>query len=300
MTRNTTTLAALVAGVLALGACDGGSTGSQTAKVSLRLFDAPGDLASAQVTVKEIYLQGSSAADSLGHKVVLYSGNGTFDLLTLSGGKTVELAKDVTIPAGTYSQLRFVITDATITTTSGATFSTAAGTLKCPSCAQSGLKVKLPGGSVTLEGGGNLMGIDFDVSQSFGHEAGNSGKWVMHPVISATNFEVAGGISGSVAAAPGVALPACGGAATDLTKFVPQATSGDVTRSGTTAATGAYTIPFVAPGTYTMGYATAVGFANGDTLTYTAAATPASVAVGSGQAATANYSVTAAACKPHA
>jgi hypothetical protein len=301
MRNRKATFAALMAGALALGACDGGSTGSKTANVSLRLFDAPGDLTSAQVTVKEIYLQGSSSGDSLDHKVVLYSGGGTFDLLTLSGGKTVELVKDVSIPAGTYSQMRFVITGASVTTKTGATYSTQAGTLKCPSCAQSGLKVNLPGGAVTLEGGGNVVGVDFDVSQSFGHEAGNSGNWVMHPVITASSFTVAGNISGTVATATGVALPTCGGAATTLTTFVPQATAGDVTRSGTTQATGAYTIAFVAPATYTLGYAQKVGFANGDTLTYTAAATPASVTVASGQNVTgANYTVTAAACKPHA
>lgn len=299
--RTIRTTLAVLAGTLALGACEGGSTGSNNANVTVRLFDAPGDLATAQVQVKEIYLQGSSDADSLNQRIVLYSGGGTFDLLTLTGGTTVDLVKNVSIPAGTYSQLRFVIGDATITTRTGQTFSTAAGTLKCPSCATSGLKVKLPGGSVKLADGGNVLGVDFDVSQSFGREAGNSGHWVMHPVISATTFTISGGISGTVATATGVTLPACGGAATDLTKFVPTATAGDVTRSGTTTAAGAYTIPFVAPATYTMGYAAAVGFANGDTLQVTATATPASVTVASGATTTgASYSITAASCKPHA
>jgi len=299
--RTIRTTLALLAGTLALGACEGGSTGSRNASVTVRLFDAPGDLATAQVQIKEIYLQGSSDADSLNGRIVLYSGNGTFDLLTLSGGRTVDLVKDVAIPAGTYSQMRFVITSATITTKTGQSFSTGAGTLTCPSCAQSGLKVKLPGGSVKVTDGGNVLGVDFDVAQSFGREAGNSGRWVMHPVVTASTFSLSGGITGTVATATGVTLPTCGGAATDLTKFVPQATAGDVTRSGTTTAAGAYTIPFVAPATYTMGYAAAVGFANGDTLNLTATATPPTVTVASGATATgAAYSITAASCKPHA
>jgi hypothetical protein len=40
-----------------------------------------------------------------------------------------------------------------------------------------------------------------------------------------------------------------------------------------------------------------VGFANGDTLTFTAAATPATVAVRSGEDARADYTVSGAACK---
>jgi hypothetical protein len=301
MRHRKTTFMAVMAGTLALAACEGGTgTGSGNGSVTVRLFDAPGDLASATVQISEIYLQGSTAADSLSHKVVLYSGNGTFDLLTLSGGTTVDLVKDVAVPAGTYSQMRFVVTSATVKTRAGATFSTADGTLKCPSCAQSGLKVNLPGGGVKVTDGGNVVGVDFDVAQSFGREAGNSGKWVMHPVITASTFTLSGGISGTVAAATGVALPTCGGAATDLTKFVPQATADGITRSGTTAAGGAYTIPFVAPGASTMGYASTVGFANGDTLTYAATPTPPTVTVASGQTATgANYSITAASCKPH-
>jgi hypothetical protein len=94
-----------------------------------------------------------------------------------------------------------------------------------------------------------------------------------------------------------VALPACGGAASDLTRFVPQASAGEVTVSGTTTADGSYAISYVAPDDYTLGYEAALGFENGDTLNFTAAATPAGVSVGSGATATANYLVSGASCK---
>jgi hypothetical protein len=32
----------------------------------------------------------------------------------------------------------------------------------------------------------HLILVDFDASQSFGQAAGNSGQWVMHPVVQAT------------------------------------------------------------------------------------------------------------------
>jgi hypothetical protein len=33
--------------------------------------------------------------------------------------------------------------------------------------------------------------VDFDVAESFGQEGSGSGQWVMHPVINATDFQVA-------------------------------------------------------------------------------------------------------------
>ena len=44
-------------------------------------------------------------------------------------------------------------------------------------------------GSVRLEGNSNILLVDFDVAQSFGHQAGGSGRWVMHPVVMATDFQ---------------------------------------------------------------------------------------------------------------
>lgn len=280
---------------LGMAACDD-PAGDDSARVTLRLTDAPGDLSEANVQIRQVYLVGEGG-DSLRNRLVLYDGGGTFNLLTLSGGATAELARDVVVPAGTYSQVRIVIGDATIRTREGATFSTASNTLQCPSCAQSGLKVKLPGGAVRLDEDTNVLLLDFDVSQSFGRQAGRSGRWVMRPVVTATRFETAGGITGTVSLAPGVTLPACGGAATDLTRFVPRATAGDVTLSGRTEATGAYRISFVPPGTYTLGFANAVGFANGDTLAVAATPSTPSVTVGSGGNAAANYSITSASCR---
>lgn len=285
-------LAALIG--LGLAACDT-STGNNNARVSIRFTDAPGDFVSAEVEVEQIYLQGAS--DDGSGRVVLYDAGEVFDLLTLTDGVTALLAEGVVVPAGTYSDLRIVVGDATVTTEDGATYSTEDGTLTCPSCAQSGLKIKLPGGSVRLEGDSNILLVDFDVAQSFGQQAGGSGRWVMHPVVHATDFQATGALSGDVVLAEGVTLPAtCGGAAVDLTSFVPQATFGDLVLSGSTDAEGAFSFPFVAPGTYTLGYAAEVEFDNGDTLQFTAEPSVTSATITSGGSATANYTITEATC----
>lgn len=292
MRRNAMNAALTLAMAFGLAACDDPSS-SDMARVQLLLTDAPGDLASAEVTISEIYFQGSEG------RVTLFEGSATHDLLDLQNGVTAELA-DVVIPAGSYSQLRLIIESATITSVDGDTYSTENGTLTCPSCAQTGIKVNMPGGSVTLEGDAQVLLIDFDVAQSFGHKAGQSGRWVMHPVVHATDFETSGGISGTVALAEGVALPAtCGGAAVTLAHFVPTATStadAAIVLSGRTDTSGSFSFPFVAPGTYALGFGKAE-FDNGEVLTFTATVAPETVTVASGgSVASAAYTVTGATC----
>ena len=299
------TLGALVATALALSAC-GDSVGSDTARLSIMLTDAPGDLAEAWVEIEQIYLQGEG-----GRIVLRDQSTGLIDLLTLQND-VAGLVQDAVVPAGSYSELRFVLGDAYIRTVDGAVHATqgaalpagttADGKLNCPSCAQSGLKVKLPGGAVSLDDESTILVVDFDVSQSFGHQAGRSGQWVMHPVLHATEFSVGGTISGTVTLAEGVTLPAtCGGAAVGLAHFVPRALIGaDTVASGAVDASGAYKIRFLAPATYTLAHAPAITFEDGSTLGFTATATPASVTVTSGATATADYTITAATCTPKA
>jgi hypothetical protein len=99
-----------------------------------------------------------------------------------------------------------------------------------------------------------------------------------------------------VSVAQGVALPTCGGSPVAVTAFVPQATAGAETYTSTVGTDGRYRIT-VAPGTYTMSYAPALSFANGDSLMITAAPSAPSAAVASGGTATVDYSISAATCK---
>jgi hypothetical protein len=294
---------------LAMGACDGNGTGSGgPARVSIRLTDAPGDLKEAWVKIDRIYLKGGPAdSTSNGNVDLLTTTTDWVDLLTLSGGRTAELVSGATVPAGRYSELRLVVCEAYIVEKDGDVYATrdaelpagvtADGQLQIPSGCSSGFKIKFRGDEpVELASESNIMTIDFDVSQSFGHQAGNSGRWIMHPVLHATSVGFAGGIAGTVAVAQGVALPTCGGSPVAVTAFVPQALAAADTFTSAVAADGRYRVT-VAPGTYTMGYAPALSYANGDSLMVTAAPSVATATVASGATATVDYSITAATCK---
>lgn len=189
--RSLVLLAVLTAG------CAERATGPGRATLTIHLTDAPGDIHAAVVTIAEVYLQGT------GGRTVLGSTPYTVDLVTLATTSTV-LIENVTVSAGTYPELRFVVTGAYIEVedASGGTqiFASAAdyaglppgpvvdGQLQLPSFATSGLKVKLPDGGLEVPTAGAMsLLVDFDVAQSFGHEAGQSGMWVMHPVITATD-----------------------------------------------------------------------------------------------------------------
>jgi hypothetical protein len=196
----------LIALLLASAYGCGDSAGPGSTRLSILLKDAPAEVTSAVVTISQIYLQGQ------GGRVVLSDQATTTDLLTLAND-TQTLVQDATVPSGTYSQLRFVITGAYLevlddpacdpaqTTCSTSIYATesyttpkpAAGVLQTPSFDQSGLKVKLPGGALRLSGDEKVLLVDFDVAESFGHEAGGSGQWVMQPVITATDFQVGRG-----------------------------------------------------------------------------------------------------------
>lgn len=298
--KNALTLSLLASVLLATSGCDSDPSGSQPARLSVRLTDAPGDFASAEVEIEQIYLLGTSTGDAEGEpssndKVVLFSGSRSFDLLDLRNGVTAELA-NVAIPEGNYQELRLIVGDVAITTNGGTTYSTEDNTLKCPSCAQSGLKVKLPAGGVDLDQGAQTIIIDFDVAQSFGHGAGNSGRWIMHPVIRATKVETTGGILGTVTLAQGVTLPTCGGAPVTIAQFVPTATAGDVVLSAATASDGNLKFSFVVPGTYTMGYTSTVAYDNGETLTFTATPSATTATIGSGGTFDVDYTITGATC----
>jgi len=192
--------AALALGLLGAVSCSDVATNAPTTgKVSLLLKDAAGIPTTAWVTISEIDLQGSGGTLVLLHPDKPFS----TDLLTLSNDVTT-LVQGAVIPAGTYTQLRFVITSACILVPNDGIYATTpvdkrcgdpTGTLQTPSYDQSGLKVILPnGGLVVSSGADESLVVDFDVSQSFGQVAGKSGQWVMHPVIKATDVALTGSI----------------------------------------------------------------------------------------------------------
>ncbi|HET8771262.1 MAG TPA: DUF4382 domain-containing protein [Gemmatimonadaceae bacterium] len=194
--------AALMLATLGAAACDSSSE-PRTGAMTLLLTDAPGDVLAAVVTIDQIYLQSDVQADGAccEGRVVLVDEAFTTDLLTLQN-TTQEIINGAVVPVGDYRQLRIVISGAylEVEAEDGSSLiyasspdyeglpvdAVVAGNLQMPSFAQSGLKVNLPDGVVVINEDETVtLIIDFDVAQSFGQAAGNSGQWVMTPVLNA-------------------------------------------------------------------------------------------------------------------
>jgi hypothetical protein len=206
-------LALAALSLFTLAACgDDNGGGGDTTRLSILLTDAPGDISAAVVTVSEIYLQGS------GGRTVLRDADTTLNLIDLADA-TADMVNGAVVPQGTYEQLRFVITGAYISVeedggqkvyaTSPDYEGLPAGTvvdgnLQTPSFSTSGVKVQLPGDELVLSSSDQTLLVDFDVSQSFGKAAGNSGQWVMTPVIKGADITVSGGLVVNATLATGV------------------------------------------------------------------------------------------------
>ena len=199
-----------------LGACDDDPTGDDAGTISMLLTDAPGDFSRAIVTIDRIELIGDEDEDSAGAAIVLRDEPYTGDLLELSND-VADLVQDQLVPGGEYHQVRFVISGGCIEVetedgtevyaSDGYTECGAAdGDLQMPSFGSSGLKVTLPSG-FRVNGDDHILLLDFDVAQSFGHAAGNSGRWVMHPVIHATEIVTSASLAVAVTVADSVDLP---------------------------------------------------------------------------------------------
>lgn len=217
---------ALVA-AMTLGACGDSVTlldgPADIGSLSLLLTDAPGDFTEAVVTIERVELVG----DDEESPVVVMDEAFTTDLLTLSND-IATLVDDATLAAGTYTQLRFIIPAACIgveqADQSVAVYASdgfdacgpSDGTLMLPSFDQTGIKVNLPGGSIDVSGEQRILLVDFDVSQSFGQQAGMSGMWVMTPVINAEDVSLTGSIVVELAAADSVDLSDAGGSLADF------------------------------------------------------------------------------------
>lgn len=295
-----------VAAALALAACSSEEAG----RITVRLTDAPGDVLAAVVTIDRITLHGDDGV------VVLSEATHTVDLLSLAND-TVDLVADAVVPAGTYHELRFRITggyvevegagEATELFASSLDYpglppdATVTGQLKMPSFAQSGLKVTMPAEALVVHAGSRILLVDFDVSQSFGHEAGNSGSWVMHPVIRGADLALSGNVVAKLALGSGVTLPVVAGRTVGLGDFqaVLRNELGGEERLpfAADAGTGAFTAAFrfLLPGSYTL----SVGGPAGVTFA-TSPASPADVTVLGGEDALVAFTITSAAAAAQA
>lgn len=155
---------------------------SQKSNVQIRLTDSP------DPNVREVWVDVKDVLINMGDSnwtSVADAHTGEYNLLDLTNGKDTMLA-DAQIPAGKISQIRLLLGDNNyIITKSGEKID-----LTTPSAQQSGLKIQVDQ-DVT---GGQLyrLILDFDAGKSI-VKAGNSGKYILKPVIRIISFMPSGG-----------------------------------------------------------------------------------------------------------
>jgi hypothetical protein len=253
-------------------ACDDGSPGNGTARVTVALTDAADVMFSAAtIEVGEVRMTRSGGAP-----VVLTDYAGEHNLLELQNGIMADLAT-LDIEAGRYLQLRLEVLSASVTLAEGFQFADGSTTkaLVVPSGAQSGIKVNLssadgdPGNAgVQIASGHSILVVDVDVSQNFVVQGPTSDPLAIQgvlftPLLRATLQDVAGSISGTVTY--GSAPPA------DETEFASVSADLDAASSTvleemqtdmvstTVGADGTYTLWFLSPGTYDVSAAATIG-----------------------------------------
>jgi len=174
---------------------DSNDTIAKTARVQLKLVDAPGDYL--EVNVEIIDIQYNSSEDGGGWKSFGTEADYPInvDLTELTAGNSLILA-DTIIASGMLQQIRLVLSDNnTLVIENEAGEAEEPVHLDTPSAQQSGLKLKL---NETLEPGYSYTFIlDWDVQKSI-VKAGNSGKYNLKPVIRVNTEVNSGSVMGKV------------------------------------------------------------------------------------------------------
>jgi len=294
--------------------------GSGQGQLAVYLKDAPGDADSVWVQVNDVMVTGGGPQVSL-----LQEPTGLINLIQLRDTAAALAEGQPVDTSRTFTQVRLVLGGAVLLTETGDVYSyggveppnglESTGDLVCPSCSQSGLKINIPGGVSVEEGQNAALLLDFDVSQSFGHVAGQSGKWIMHPVIQGTvsdqgsveTGQTEGTISGTVALGADITIPMCGGENRTLEAFIPAATTqtltndqGDPLRfTGETQESGDFEISVLGADDYALGYESETVF-DTEKLVWDASVDPAQVTIDpeGAEATGVAYTVTSVTCEP--
>jgi hypothetical protein len=238
-------IAAVMAAILMLSSCGGGGSASPSdtqGTLSIGLTDAPAcGLDHVNVTIQKVRVhQSATATDTdAGWTDIALAPAMRVDLLTLTNGAFTTLGH-TPLGAGHYSQIELVLAanDASnplansVVPTGGAETA-----LTTPSAQQSGLKLNA---DITIAA--NQMAdfvLDFNACKSVVH-AGNSGKYLLKPVISVIPSYVSG-VSGYLD-------PSLAGGGT----LVSVQQGGAIVKSTAPDSTGKFTLEPVSPGTYDL------------------------------------------------
>jgi hypothetical protein len=216
-----------------LNACKKSDTGNndQPSTLNIYLTDAPANYKEVWIDVEQVMVKSDSdSADDDGWVSVPLLNPGKYNLLDFRNGKDTLLG-GVSLPAGEVSQIRLILGESNqLVLEDGSTVD-----LKTPSGQQSGIKLNVdadlkPGIPYELV-------LDFDAARSI-VKAGNSGQYILKPVIR-TFAKAAGG------AIDGVVLP-------DSAKAQITAIAGTDTLSAIPDADGSYKFWGIPANNYTL------------------------------------------------
>lgn len=172
----------LITGVVACQKDSSNNDGK--ARLQVRLTDAPAPYDAVNVDIQKVMINTSDdAATEQGWVELPIIHPGVYNLLDFRNGIDTVLA-DVEVPAGRINQIRLVLGPNNSVVIAGVPYE-----LKTPSAQQSGLKLKLK--ADLTAGIVYRLYIDFDANRSV-VTAGNSGQYILKPVIR-TYAEATGG-----------------------------------------------------------------------------------------------------------
>jgi hypothetical protein len=239
-----------------LTACGDSTDVGGTTTLKVLLTDAPSEyIDAAMVDIGPVELIGGAGGPVL---LTTDGTSGPVNLLDLQDAATTALAS-VEIESGSYTQLRLVVEEASVTLASGYEFTSGGSSmdLTVPSGAQTGIKLNLSAGDaagtegrVDITPGEMVLVVDFDVNESFvlqGNPETPAGinSVSFQPTLRVVVNDVAGSISGTVTPpSEGLVVTADPVDGTTLEPFQTAAAS------AMTDAQGNYTIFFLVPGDY--------------------------------------------------
>jgi len=191
--KKTSYLALLIVTILSFQSCSDSDQTDNTARVQLKLIDAPGDYLAVNVHIVDV--QYNSSEDEEGWKSFeSFEGAQFVDLTDLIGGVNLVLSNEL-IPAGTLKQIRLILGDGNTVVVEGDNeLPSEPLELTTPSAQQSGLKLNM---NTQLEGGFSYTFVlDWDVQKSIVKTG--SEKYILKPVIRVEAEANSGSIKGVV------------------------------------------------------------------------------------------------------
>jgi hypothetical protein len=168
---------AAVLPALVVLACDNGTGPEDLALVQIEITDSPLDiLASAEVWISRVYLQGGLENDSSATFDLFNDPEDPkhYDLLTLQDSLTAELTDPVAVEEGVYPKLRLVVDSALVTLKEGFAFEDGdtAKVLKVPGGSTSRIQVHLAEPINVEKDQTTIVLVDFDVEKNFVFQGG--------------------------------------------------------------------------------------------------------------------------------